>query len=217
MSAILRKWKQQPIDWHDLTTQAKLGHLQEHLQEEDEVTYIDKGGIACTAVAAKVTPTGALFILKDIAFDRKMYDSLDGSLLSWEGSDLRRELNTVELANLPDDLAAEITPRKITQVIAGGSITTEDKLWVPSATELFGKGHRYAACDGPDEEQLPIFKTEGDRVKDMDGETWWYWTRSPLSSSTTYFCFVHNYGNAHSNSATNASGVAFGFLIGSQI
>lgn len=127
-----------------------------------------------------MTPTGALFILKDIAFDRKMYDSLDGSLLSWEGSDLRRELNTVELANLPDDLAAEITPRKITQVIAGGSITTEDKLWVPSATELFGKGHRYAACDGPDEEQLPIFKTEGDRVKDMDGETWWYWLRSPL-------------------------------------
>ena len=126
-----------------------------------------------------MTPTGALFILKDIAFDRKMYDSLDGSLLSWEGSDLRRELNTVELANLPDDLAAEITPRKITQVIAGGSITTEDKLWVPSATELFGKGHRYAACDGPDEEQLPIFKTEGDRVKDMDGETWWYWLRSP--------------------------------------
>lgn len=27
MSAILRKWKQQPIDWHDLTTQAKLGHI----------------------------------------------------------------------------------------------------------------------------------------------------------------------------------------------
>ena len=123
----------------------------------------------------------------------------------------------MELANLPDDLAAEITPRKITQVIAGGTITTEDKLWVPSATELFGKGHRCAACDGPDEEQLPIFKTEGDRVKDMDGETWWYWTRSPLSSSTTYFCTVRGNGIALSNGANVANGVAFGFLIGSQI
>ena len=84
MSAVLRKWRQAPIDWHDLTAQAQLGHLQEHLQEEDEITYIDKGGIARTAVAAKVTPTGALFVLKDIAFDRRMYDSLDGSLLSWE-------------------------------------------------------------------------------------------------------------------------------------
>lgn len=217
MTAILKKWKQAPIDWHDLTTQARLGKLQEHLREKDEITYIDKGGIARTAVAAKVTPTGALFVLKDVTFDRKMYDSLDGSLLSWEGSDLRRELNTVELANLPDDLVAEITPRKITQVIAGGTITTEDKLWVPSATELFGKGHRYAACDGPDEEQLPIFKTEGDRVKDMDGETWWYWTRSPLSSSATTFCYVHSNGFAYSYLATVSHGVAFGFLIGSQI
>ena len=217
MSAILRKWKQQPIDWHDLTTQAKLGHLQEHLQEEDEITYIDKGGIARTAVAAKVTPTGALFILKDIAFDRKMYDSLDGSLLSWEGSDLRRELNTVELANLPDDLAAEITPRKITQVIGGEEVVAEDKLWRPSATEMFGRGEWGTECDGPDEEQLPIFKTEADRCKNFNGETWWYATRSPLASSTTGFSGVSDSGYAHSNTATHANGVAFGFLIGSQI
>ena len=217
MSAIMRSWRQASVEWSDLSAQAKLGHLHEHLQQEDEITYIDKGGIARTAVAAKVWPTGALFVQKDIDHDRKMYDHLDGSLLSWEGSDLRRDLNTVDLANLPDDLAAEITPRKITQVIAGGTITTEDKLWVPSATELFGKSHRYAACDGPDEEQLPIFKTEGDRVKDMDGETWWYWTRSPLSSSTTNFCSVHGNGGATSTNATTAYGVAFGFLIGSEI
>lgn len=138
-----------------------------------------------------MTPTGALFVLKDIAFDRKMYDSPDGSLLSWEGSDLRRELNTVELANLPDDLAAEITPRKITQVIAGGSITTEDKLWVPSATELFGKGHRYAACDGPRRGAAAHLQ---DRGRPREG----YGRRNlvvldpfpPLSSSTTVFCLV---------------------------
>ena len=54
-------------------------------------------------------------------------------------------------------------------------------------------------------------------MKDMDGETWWYWTRSPLSSSITNFCVVNSNGSANSYNATNANGVAFGFLIGSQI
>lgn len=217
MSAILRKWKQQSIDWHDLTTQAKLGHLQEHLQEQDEITYIDKGGIARTAVAAKVTPTGALFIAKDLPARRPMYDRLPGKLLSWAESDDRRIMNTEDLAMLPDDLVAEITPRRIVQLIGGEEVVAEDKLWRPSATEMFGRGEWGTECDGPDEEQLPIFKTEADRCKNFNGETWWYFTRSPLSSSTTNFCYVYNNGTAGSDNATGANGVAFGFLIGSQI
>lgn len=218
MSAILRKWKQQPIDWHDLTTQAKLGHLQEHLQEQDEITYIDKGGIARTAVAAKVTPTGALFIAKDLPARRPMYDRLPGKLLSWAESDDRRIMNTEDLAMLPDDLVAEITPRRIVQLIGGEEVVAEDKLWRPSATEMFGRGEWGTECDGPDEEQLPVFKTEADRCKNFNGETWWYFTRSPLSSSTTAFCAVNLSGGATGGShATVAYGVAFGFLIGSQI
>lgn len=217
MSAILRKWKQESIDWHDLTTQAKLGHLQEHLQEKDEITYIGKDGIARTVVAAKVTDTGALFIAKDLHARRPMYNRLTGKLLSWAESDDRKTMNTEDLALLPDDLVAEITPRRIVQLIGGEEVVTEDKLWRPSATEMFGRGEWGTECDGPDEEQLPIFKTEADRVKNFNGETWWYATRSPLSSSTTGFCIVYHTGVAYSNGATHAHGVAFGFLIGSQI
>lgn len=217
MSAILRKWKQESINWHDLTTQAKLGHLQEHLQEQDEITYIDKGGIARTAVAAKVTPTGALFIAKDLPARRPMYDRLPGKLLSWAESDDRRIMNTEDLAMLPDDLVAEITPRRIVQLIGGEEVVAEDKLWRPSATEMFGRGEWGTECDGPDEEQLPIFKTEADRCKNFNGVTWWYFTRSPLSSSTTVFCNVYGSGGAGSVTAAGAYGVAFGFLIGSQI
>lgn len=216
MSAILRKWKQEPVSWHDLTTWAKLGNLQEHLQERDEITYIDKGGIARTVVAAKVTDTGALLVVQDIPFEHAMYNELDGKLLSWEGSDMRRELNGPVLDDMPEDLAAEITPRKITQVIGGKTVVTEDKLWLLSATELFGGGRRYTACDGPDEKQLPIFMTEGSRVKDMNDETWWYWTRSPLASSAAHFCNVLSGGHAVSTNATYSYGVAFGFLIGSE-
>lgn len=82
---------------------------------------------------------------------------------------------------------------------------------------MFGRGAWGTECDGPDEEQLPIFKTEADRVKNYGDETWWYATRSPLSSSNTYFCFVNTDGNANSSHATYSSGAAFGFLIGSMI
>lgn len=217
MSATIRKWKKESIEWAELAAHAESGQLQEHLQERDEITYTDKNGDSRTVVAAKVTPNGALFILKDMAYEARIRDRLDGNDLSWEGADLRRQLNSTDLELLPDDLAAVITPRKITQVIGGKTVVTDDKLWLPSATELFGKGSRYAACDGPDEEQLPIFQTEGDRVKCLNGETWWYWSRSPLSSSASTWCLVGIIGSASSNDASISIGVAFGFLIGSEI
>lgn len=210
---IIRKWNTQETEWALFGEAAKHGTLLHFLQEREEITFTDKAGNERTAVAAKVTPTGALLILKDIVNEAPVKKHLDGKLLNWRDCDLRGRLNGEYLAALPDELAALITPRKITQVIGGETIVTEDKLWLPSATELFGKGGRRTECDGPDEERLPIFETEGDRVKCLNGETWWYWTRSPLSSSTTTWCSVHSGGGANSNTATIAIGVAFGFMI----
>ena len=217
MSAVMRKWKQVPVNWHDITVEAQQGRLTQFLQERDEITFICKDGIARTAVAAKVTDTGVLFAMKEITDERPMYRRFPGKLLSWAESDDRKIMNTEDLALLPDDLVAEITPRRIVQLIGGEEVVTEDKLWRPSATEMFGRGEWGTECDGPDEEQLPIFKTEADRVKNFNGETWWYATRSPLASSTTTFCATNHYGTAYSHSATTANGVAFGFLIGSMI
>ena len=216
--AILRKWYQGSVEWADLEARARRGTLHEHLEERDSVTFIDKDGIAQTAVAAKVTPTGVLFVMQDLEPElRPMYRHWDGSKLSWEGSDQRAWLNTEKLAKLPEDLLAVIRPRKIIQVFDGAQIVTEDMLWVPSATEMFGEGcpSWMRGHDGPDEKQLPIFKTEADRVKNRNGETWWYFTRSPLSSSSTLFCAVQTGGLANLTNATYAHGVCFGFLIGS--
>ena len=216
--AVIRKWKCENINWADLEVMAKHGHLMDHLSERDTITFIDMDGIAQTAVAAKVTPTGALFVMQDLETEmQRMYKQLDGNQLSWEGADLRAWLNTEKLAKLPEDLQAVIHPRKIVQVFDGAEIVTEDMLWAPSATELFGKDcyPTLRAHDGPNEEQLPIFTTEADRVKNRNGETWWYWSRSPLSTSSTNFCTVNGNGNASNHLATNANGVCFGFLIGS--
>lgn len=214
MSAVMRKWKQVPVNWHDITIEAQQGRLTQFLQERDEITFICKDGIGRTAVAAKVTDTGVLFAMKEITDERPMYRRFPGKLLSWAESDERQVMNTEDLAMLPDDLVAEIAPRRIVQLIGGEEVVTEDKLWAFSATELFGRGGRHTESDGPGEEQLPIFKTEADRVKNYNGETWWYNTRSPLASSTTAFCYVTSSGSANSDVATTAYGVAFGFMIG---
>lgn len=216
--AVLRKWKQEHIEWADLAAKAELFQLDRILRERDSIMFADADGIGRTAVAAKVTPTGALFVMQDLEPElQPMYRHLDGSKLSWEGADQRAWLNTEKLAKLPEDLLAVIRPRKIVQVFDGAQIVTEDMLWVPSATEMFGEDcpSWMREHDGPDEKQLPIFKTEADRVKNRNGETWWYFTRSPLSSSTANFCNVGANGYAYSNSAASANGVCFGFLIGS--
>lgn len=216
MSAILTKRIKKPFDWAEIAEAAQHGTLTQLLEERDEVTFTCTDGVARTAVAAKVTDTGVLFAMTEIHTERPMYQRFPGKLLSWAESDERKTMNTEDLAMLPDDLVAAIAPRRIVQRIGGEEVVTEDKLWAFSATELFGRGGRHTESDGPGEEQLPIFKTEADRVKNYKGETWWYNTRSPLASSTTTVCGVGSGGFAGSYNAAGAYGVAFGFLIGSE-
>ena len=118
-------------------------------------TFICKDGIARTAVAAKVTDTGVLFAMKEITDERPMYRRFPGKLLSWAESDERQVMNTKDLTMLPDDLVAEIAPRRIVQLIGGEEVVTEDKLWAFSATELFGRGGRHTESDGSDDDINP--------------------------------------------------------------
>ena len=60
-----------------------------------------------------------------------------------------------------------------------------DTLWIPSATDVFGAGDWWN--EEPDSVQLEIFKRERDRVKEVAGETWSWWLRSPFASSSYRF------------------------------
>ena len=98
------------------------------------------------------------------------------------------------------------------QIIDGKRVETEDKLFLLSRTQVYGKGDwsRYE----PEDAHLDIFAKERDRVKEYrDMGTWPYWLRSPLASSSTYFCGVFSYGSALSYFASTAYGVAFGFSL----
>lgn len=101
------------------------------------------------------------------------------------------EWNTIKKAQadgkLPDELREMIVPRRIVQTMDGERLESEDKLWLPSFTEIFGKegAEDWAPAD-TDETQLELFSTERSRVKERPGNsTWWYRLRSPYGGDST--------------------------------
>jgi hypothetical protein len=127
----------------------------------------------------------------------------------WSNSAMREYLN-VDIYNLlPDDLKDIIKERKISQIQDGEEYTSIDKLWLLSRTEVFGGDYDTDSNDV----HFPLFCDERSRVKQVDSETYWYWLRSPIASSSTSFCIVYNGGGANNSGASYSGGVAFGFLI----
>ena len=133
----------------------------------------------------------------------------------WKDSAMRKWLNEDVLPRLPKELQAMVVPRTIRQKINGEEVQTQDKLWLPSFTEMFGKegAEDWAPAD-TDETQLELFSTERSRVKERPGSgTWWYWERSPYGSNSARFCDVGSNGSANYSYASYAIGVAFGFCL----
>ena len=136
-------------------------------------------------------------------------------------------LNETVLPGLPQFFRTMI--EKITVLSSAGNTTADivsldtyltlesqaemgfDKTAVPYCNEV---------AEGADEVTFSCYTDNTSRIKKTyngTGSAGTYWLRSPLSSSTTNFCCVTNYGVAHSNSATAAYGVAFGFCLRSNI
>ena len=128
---------------------------------------------------------------------------------------MRKWLNEDVLPRLPKELQAMVVPRTIRQKINGEEVQTQDKLWLPSFTEMFGAEAAAEWTTGDlGDEQFELFDSERSRVKEVPGRgTWWYWLRSPNGSGSTYFCYVNSNGNAAYSGASFAAGVAFGFCL----
>lgn len=111
---------------------------------------------------------------------------------------------------LPDDLQAAIVPTKIVQVWNGERHEMEDKLFMLSATQVFGKNEEREEQDVGDS-QLDIFKRVRNRVKEWNGDTWIWWLRSAYNAG--YFSVVNSNGREDRYSAYSTYGLVLGFRI----
>jgi hypothetical protein len=91
----------------------------------------------------------------------------------------------------------------------GSTYSTQDRVFLPSTTELGDEVHYYTYRVG---DVYAYFSGAGDvkRVARLGGETWWYWTRSPISYQSYLVSDVNDTGEFNYN--LDHSAAAWGYL-----
>ena len=126
----------------------------------------------------------------------------------WETCKMRKYLNKDFITLLPDELVALLKAIKKKTVNKSKKVSvTEDKIFLPSEVEVFGKMYYSAGGEGY---QYDFFKNWRNRVKGYnDGEHGrWWWLRSPYSGSSNLFCVVDAAGSYTCYTASYSSGVS---------
>lgn len=218
----IKKSVYEPITWEQLKDLAVSGRATEVLAPFDEIDLTLEGGEAVTAVVGAFLPAdqagaphGVRFVFKDCLDEPHQMNKTWTNAGGYQASEGRRHVLEDIYPRLPAGLRAVIRPRKITEVLDGKTLVYEDPLWLPSETDLFGRGDaswQNGVVDGPDDFQLPIFMTERDRVKMRRGYgTTSYFCRSVYSGTSSDFCRVYTGGTAYFVNAYFSVGVAPGF------
>lgn len=205
----IAKW----TSWAELKALAEAGKLDEVLKSGDNIPVTLKNGEEVSFDVGRDEGGKVYFIMHDCLKEPKQMNGECTNAGGWEESDMRKYLNEEVIKLLPDELQEIIKPTKIVQVWNGKRRETEDKLFLLSRTQVFGKDKSYEAIE-PDDSQIDIFKTERSRVKEREdyGTALW-WERSPGNTTSIYFCLVNISGSSSSNAADNSNGVAPAFCI----
>jgi len=184
------------------------------LRVGDEVAFNLKNGKEAAFVVADITDgilTGCLY--KGVR-DMAMYDGRhwwDTDYANYPESDARERLNVEFLSLLPEELAALLVARTITQTVDGEVYTCTDKLWPLSAVEVFGEdAPDWMQRDDTPDKPLPFFAESQSNRKTY---LWFAWLRSPNAGDSSCFCRVNTSGAAASTFASYSRGVAPGFCI----
>ena len=204
------KW----TSWEELKAFSESGKLGEVLKSGDNIPVTLKNGEEVSFDIGKDESGKVYFIMHDCLKEPKPMNSEYTNKGGWEESDMRRYLNEEVIKLLPDELQEIIKPTKIVQIWDGKRRETEDKLFLLSRTQAFGKDKSYEAIE-PNDSQIDIFENQRERVKKCEEveDVYRWWLRSPNSSYSYYFCNVTTDGTVDHNFANFSSGVAPAFCI----
>lgn len=205
---ITRKVSEQ-VDFEHMRARINAGAVAEVVRPGDEIEIpLENGETVIAVCAGYVSDYRARFVLKDALDDHRMNDRPTnyGGYLKSEG---RRHVLEDILPLFPAWLRDAMKPRHMVEIIDGETHEYADTLWLPSATDVFGP--RPWWNEEPDSEQLEIFKTERGRVKERDGETVFWWLRSPRASYSTPFVLVDTDGTVGYSNAGDSLAFAPGF------
>lgn len=176
----------------------------------DEIAFTLDTGEAVTAVCGYVGKHYARFVFKDCLREMWKMNKTATNKGGYLNSEARRHVLEDILPHFPAELRDALAPRHLAEVIDGETHDYTDTLWLPSATDVFGSGDWWN--EEKDSFQLPIFKTERDRVKEVgDIGTYIWWLRSPSAGNSYYFVYVRTDGTVNDNYVIYSYGFAPGF------
>lgn len=176
----------------------------------DEIAFTLDTGEAVTAVCGYVGKHYARFVFKDCLREMWKMNKTATNEGGYLNSEARRHILEDILPHFPAELRDALAPRHLSEVIDGETHDYADALWLPPATDVFGADDWWN--EEKDSFQLPIFKTERDRVKEVADEgTYSWWLRSPSASYSYNFVIVDTDGTVGSNCAYYSRGFAPGF------
>ena len=162
----------------------------------------DMGQAATTWIAMDCLPEGHLM--------NPEFDGAEGTGMigGWEKSELREYLNEEVLPAIPQNVCDRLIPVRKTQNSFTPELheieqTTEDRLWIPSYDEAYGKDSLYYS----------IFQDESQkRIKERNGVAAWWWLRS--AASDRYANGVNYAGSSdNGNVSYTSGGVVLGFCL----
>jgi len=211
--------RSEDISLAELKAAISTGRGREVISERDELEFTLSTGERVVAVCARIIENKELgsgsaeFVFKNCLAERWQMNKTATNKGGYFKSEMRRHILEDVYQTLPPELVDVLDLKDITEEIDGETVTYSDALYIPSATDVFGVDADEWYLDLNHNGQAPIFKTERDRVKEIDGVTARWWLRSPYAGGPTRFVIVATSGSVDSSAATYSYGVAPGFCV----
>ena len=170
-----------------------------------QIVAFDADELSDESGNAKIT-----WILKDLYGAHNM-NSTGTNANGWPESAMRSYLSTDILPLIPDPIKSAIKEVKKTSYdkTTSADVTSNDKLWIPSAREVLTSSSYGYEASGPS--YTSFFSGNANRIKHNGASASTWWLRSATNNSTVSFQCVGINGTLNGNVANASLGVCLGF------
>lgn len=170
---------------------------------EDVIAFKLTDGEKVQAMVVQQENDGMLFCLVDCLADDYSMNDMNTNEGGYEGSDLRKKLNTEIIARFPADIKAMMVP-----------FGNGDYLRLPTEKEIFGE-HYYGGYESPYVQQWKPMKQRRNRIASQgkNGGWEWYWLQNKCRDSAAIFANVNRDGFASYSDASFSYGVRLVFKL----
>ena len=174
---------------------------------EDVIAFKLTDGEKIQAMAVKQESDGMVFCSIDCLADEYSMNSIDTTEGGYEGSDLRKKLNTEIITRFPADIKAMMVP-----------FGNGDYLRLPTEKEISGENY-YGEYESPYVRQWKPMKQRRNRIafQGKNGGWEWYWLQNKCRDSVAIFASVNRDGFASDSAASFSYGIRLVFKLKSVV